>query len=173
MDDLTARVKRFAPTFYVVGVFLAIVALLRLFNGVAAVLPVVHIIVCVLLVASILMQASKGGGLAGLFGGGGAETILGARGGTLLGKVTAGLFISFILSVVILGYVISGDTGAVGKVPGTEEKTPTPGAARSTSPPPGLIPPDENSATSSAWSMAATARTEGELAGAPTGATRP
>jgi len=44
-------------------------------------LIVIHVIVCVLLVVSILLQSSKGGGMAGMFGGGGSTGgVFGGRG---------------------------------------------------------------------------------------------
>ncbi len=53
---------------------------------------------------------------------------------------------------------------------GTEEYVATPGAAMFTSPPLPFRPTHENGARWSAWSRAATASTDGLLAGAPTGA---
>ena len=52
---------------------------------------VVHVIVCVFLILVILLQAGKGGGMGGAFGGAGAQTVFGGRGATtFLGKLTAG-----------------------------------------------------------------------------------
>jgi preprotein translocase subunit SecG len=55
-----------------------------------AFLTVIHIIVCVLLVISILLQSSKGGGMAGMFGGGGSTGgVFGGRGAaSFLAKTT-------------------------------------------------------------------------------------
>jgi len=58
----------------------------------------IHIFVCVLLIVSILMQASKGGGLAGgMFGGGSSMGgVFGGRGAaTFLSKVSLWLGIAF------------------------------------------------------------------------------
>ena len=62
-----------------------------------AVLTFLHIIVCVLLVAVVLLQKSKGDGLSGAFGGGGALTAsFGNRGAaTLLSKATSILAVLF------------------------------------------------------------------------------
>jgi preprotein translocase subunit SecG len=51
-------------------------------------LIVIHVIVCVLLIISILLQSSKGGGMAGMFGGGGSVGgVFGGRGAaTFLAK---------------------------------------------------------------------------------------
>lgn len=54
------------------------------------VLLVIHLMVCIFLVACILMQRSTGGALDGLGGGSGASSFLSARGtGNLLTRTTA------------------------------------------------------------------------------------
>ena len=62
-----------------------------------AALTFLHIIVCVLLVGVVLLQKSKGDGLSGAFGGGGALTAsFGNRGAaTLLSKATTILAVLF------------------------------------------------------------------------------
>jgi len=68
-----------------------------------------HIVVCLLLAVSILMQSSKGGGLAGAFGGGGQGNIgavFGGRGaGDFLSKLTIILAIIFLLGSVVQGLI--------------------------------------------------------------------
>jgi len=55
-----------------------------------SVLLVIHLMVCIFLVACILMQRSTGGALDGLGGGSGASSFLSARGtGNLLTRTTA------------------------------------------------------------------------------------
>ena len=63
-------------------------------------LILIHIGICVLLIIVILLQSSKGSGLAGAFGGsGGAGAVFGGRGAaTFLSKFTAVLAILFMLS---------------------------------------------------------------------------
>ena len=60
----------------------------------------IHIMVSMLLVLVVLMQSSKGGGLAGAFGGGGGmSAAFGGRGaGTFLSRVTTILAVTFMLS---------------------------------------------------------------------------
>ena len=49
----------------------------------------VHLVVCLVLIAVVLLQSGKGADLAGAFGGGGSQTAFGPRGaGTFLGKLT-------------------------------------------------------------------------------------
>ena len=51
---------------------------------------IIHVVVCIFLILVILLQAGKGGGMGGAFGGAGAQTVFGGRGAqTLLGKVTS------------------------------------------------------------------------------------
>lgn len=64
-----------------------------------AFLTVLHVLICILLVISILLQSSKGGGLAGMFGGAGASNVFGGRGAaSFLSKVTMWLGISFAIT---------------------------------------------------------------------------
>jgi preprotein translocase subunit SecG len=63
---------------------------------------VIHVIVCALMIGSILMQSSKGGGMAGVFGGGGGVGgVFGGRGAaSFLSKVTMWLGVIFALTTV-------------------------------------------------------------------------
>ncbi len=45
---------------------------------------VIHVVVCVFLILVILLQAGKGGGMGGAFGGAGAQTVFGGRGAQTL-----------------------------------------------------------------------------------------
>ncbi|MCH7731225.1 MAG: preprotein translocase subunit SecG [Candidatus Marinimicrobia bacterium] len=65
-----------------------------------------HVLVSVLLVVVILMQSSKGGGLAGTFGGGMSTAMFGGRGaGSFLSKVTVGLAIGFMTLAILISLV--------------------------------------------------------------------
>ena len=70
----------------------------------------IFILVAIFQTIVILLQASKGGGLAGSFGGGGGMTsVLGSRGtATFLSKLTAGLATAFMVLSLILGLMKSG-----------------------------------------------------------------
>jgi preprotein translocase subunit SecG len=81
-----------------------------------AVLLAIHIIACVVLIVTILLQAGKGGGLAGSafgggIGGGGGAVFGGSGAGSFLAKVTTYLAIVFLLTCLALYYTSrSGDT---------------------------------------------------------------
>ncbi len=66
-------------------------------------LVTVELIVSMLLTVVILMQSSKGGGLAGTFGGGNAGAIFGVRRtADFLSKLTSGLAVVFILLCLVI-----------------------------------------------------------------------
>ena len=59
---------------------------------------IVHLIVCFLMIAAILLQAGKGAEIGAAFGGS-SQTVFGSRGpGTFLSKVTVGAAIIFMLT---------------------------------------------------------------------------
>ncbi|MCG3154797.1 MAG: Protein-export membrane protein SecG [bacterium] len=71
----------------------------------------IFLLVALLQTAVILMQASKGGGLAGSFGGSTMGTVFGTRGAaTFLSKLTAILAASFMILALILGLMKSSST---------------------------------------------------------------
>lgn len=75
------------------------------------VLVVVHIIVSVLLITAILMQASKGGGLAGTFGGSTTAFLSGRQASDTLTKATVILAIAFALLSIALNVDALRDSG--------------------------------------------------------------
>lgn len=71
-------------------------------------LILVHLLTCVLLTVVILLQSSKGGGLAGAFGGSSMGAVFGGRGAaTFLSKVTIGLAVLFLVLSFSLGLMTS------------------------------------------------------------------
>jgi preprotein translocase subunit SecG len=80
-----------------------------------AFLTAIHIVICFALVVSVLLQAGKGGGLAGAFGGqggGGGQAIFGGRGAaTFLSKATAVLGALFLLTALMLAIIPRGTQG--------------------------------------------------------------
>jgi preprotein translocase subunit SecG len=78
----------------------------------STILLILFIPVCILLILIVLLQAGKGGGLAGAFGGAGAQTFLGARGAVdFLSKLTIYLAIGFMALSLILSLTYGGRKG--------------------------------------------------------------
>ncbi|MFC1502199.1 preprotein translocase subunit SecG [bacterium] len=74
-------------------------------------LTIIHVLVCVFLIMSILLQSSKGGGLAGMFGGGGGGMggVFGGRGAaSFLSKVAMWLGIGFAVTSILIALLSSG-----------------------------------------------------------------
>lgn len=125
----------------------------------------IHVVICILLVMVILLQSSKGSGLAGAFGGGGgAGAVFGGRGAaTFLSKVTTALAILFMLSNIghsiiskrssapkslIQQEAAKGPASVLPAIPGAVPQTPEtlPGEIQTTqpeTPPPVPIPKQE------------------------------
>ncbi|MCP4572502.1 MAG: preprotein translocase subunit SecG [bacterium] len=84
------------------------------------ILIVIHVLVCIMLAVVVLLQSSKGGGLAGAFGGAGGapQQILGSRGITsLLHKLTIYLAVGFFLTSFML-FITDSSGGRPGSVVG-------------------------------------------------------
>ena len=78
-------------------------------------LLVAHILICVGLIAVVLLQSGKGGGLAGGAFGGTAQTVFGGRGATdFMTRATMVLGGAFFVSSLILA-LLSSNTGRVGR----------------------------------------------------------
>jgi preprotein translocase subunit SecG len=70
---------------------------------VPAILYTMHVLLCFLLIAVVLMQSGKAADLAGAFGGSGSQTAFGPRGAaTVLSKITTWCFVMFLLTTVSL-----------------------------------------------------------------------
>ncbi|HOY66804.1 MAG TPA: preprotein translocase subunit SecG [Candidatus Ozemobacteraceae bacterium] len=70
---------------------------------IAVLVKLIHFIVCIGLVVVVLLQADKGEGLAGAFGGGSSNTIFGERGsGGVMTKITTGMAVIFMITSLIL-----------------------------------------------------------------------
>ena len=95
-----------------------------------ALLSTIHVIVCLFLILVVLLQQGKGADLS-VFGGGGTQTVFGARGAaTLLHKLTVGGFIAFILTTIGIGLLETAGGGGsvmtdvVQEAPATEAPPP-------------------------------------------------
>ncbi len=73
---------------------------------------VLHLIVCFLMIAAILLQAGKGAEIGAAFGGS-SQTVFGSRGpGTFLSKVTVGAAIIFMLTSLSLALLSKKENAA-------------------------------------------------------------
>ncbi len=77
-------------------------------------LTVLHVLVCLLLIAVVLMQQGKGGDIAAAFGGSGSQTAFGARAGaSVLTRATTVLGILFMVGSMTLAIMGQRDTSSV------------------------------------------------------------
>ncbi len=67
----------------------------------------IHIVASLVLIAVILLQAGKGGGLNEAFGGGSTQTILGTKTSVFLKKATATCAVIYILACLLLAVMTS------------------------------------------------------------------
>lgn len=83
-----------------------------------------YVLVCIGLTVVILLQSSKGGGLAGAFGGGGdMGAVFGGRGAaTFLSRLTIGFAIAFLVFSLLLSFVNRGSSDNTGLVQKEQQK---------------------------------------------------
>ena len=68
-------------------------------------LTVLHVMVCIVLIAVVLLQRGKGAEIGAVFGGGASSTVFGSRGaGNFLTKLTTGAAIVFMVTSLLLAY---------------------------------------------------------------------
>ncbi len=74
----------------------------------SSLLTIIHVIVCVFLVLTILLQSGKSGGMGAAFGGGNAATVFGGSGASsFLRKLTASAATTFMAVSMILAFLAS------------------------------------------------------------------
>ena len=67
----------------------------------------VHVVVCITLIAIILLQAGRGGGLSETFGGESSRTIFGTKASVFLAKATVVAASLFLVTCLVLGIMTS------------------------------------------------------------------
>jgi preprotein translocase subunit SecG len=68
-------------------------------------ITIVHVAVCLALIAIVLLQQGKGADIGAAFGGGASQTVFGGRGaGSFLSKLTTGAAIVFMITSLTLSY---------------------------------------------------------------------
>ncbi len=86
---------------------------------------IIFLVIAVLLSGIILMQAGKGHGLAGIFGGDNMQSMLGPKAADVLEKITWGVAVVFFLFTIVLSLMVSQDKGSVlDKIPLSRPKPP-------------------------------------------------
>jgi preprotein translocase subunit SecG len=76
------------------------------------VLTVLHVLVCVFLIAVVLLQRGKGAEMGAVFGGGASSTVFGSRGaGNFLTKMTTASATLFMITSLSLSYVSTDQAG--------------------------------------------------------------
>ena len=78
------------------------------------ILLIIHVIVCILLLLIVLMQRPRSEGLGTAFGGNVADTLFGSSAGNVLTKITTGLGVAFFITTILLAYLYSHRSPAVG-----------------------------------------------------------
>jgi preprotein translocase subunit SecG len=97
---------------------------------------VIHVIVCFLMIASILLQAGKGAEIGAAFGGS-SQTVFGSRGpGTFLSKVTIGAAVIFMVTSLGLAILSKERTFSSTVIDLNKRETPPPAAQPSPAPEP-------------------------------------
>lgn len=72
-----------------------------------ALLVVIHVIVSIFLIAVILLQAGRGGGLADTFGGSQMQSLFGTKSTTVLTRLTTICAVAFIITCLSLAFISS------------------------------------------------------------------
>ncbi len=91
------------------------------------VLTLLHVTVCIFLVAVVLLQRGKGAEIGAVFGSGASSTVFGSRGaGNLLTKLTTGSAIIFMLTSLSLSYIANTRGGETLFEEGIEEESTPP-----------------------------------------------
>ena len=77
-------------------------------NVIRTLLIILEAACCLALIGLVLLQKSKSEGLGMAFGGGGNDSLFGARAGNVLTKATIGIGILFLVNTLILGILFAG-----------------------------------------------------------------
>jgi preprotein translocase subunit SecG len=103
-------------------------------------LTIFHVLICIFLILVVLLQQGKGADWAGTFGGGGSQTVFGARGaGTILSKATTAAAIIFMITSLALTILIArpGVNSVIDEKAVPKTTTPAPAPAPAPQPPTG------------------------------------
>jgi preprotein translocase subunit SecG len=107
-------------------------------------LTILHVIVCVFLILVVLLQQGNAADWSGAFGGGGSQTVFGARGAsTLLSRATTVAAILFMITSLWLAILVSrpGTNSVIRN--GAKQTNPAPTAPAPAAPAPAVPPPNQ------------------------------
>ncbi|MBI4608285.1 MAG: preprotein translocase subunit SecG [Candidatus Rokubacteria bacterium] len=94
-------------------------------------LVILHVFVSLAIIGIVLLQSGKGADIGSAFGGGGSQAVFGSMGTpTLLGKITTGVAIVFILTSFSLALLASKRAGSIMKETAPVEQPATPAPAK-------------------------------------------
>ena len=110
-------------------------------------LTILHVSLCFLLVAIVLLQHGKGADLGVMLGSGGSQTVFGARGaGNFLTKLTTAAAVLFMLTSLLLSY--AGTSRSPTNLLKSAVPSEAPAPARAAGPPAPAVPaPDASEST--------------------------
>jgi preprotein translocase subunit SecG len=92
-------------------------------------LTVIHIVVCLFLIAVVLLQSGKGAEMGAAFGGS-SQTLFGSRGAaSFLGKMTTVAAVVFMLTSLTLAVVTSKGGSVIRKAPASQQQQSVPPAS--------------------------------------------
>jgi preprotein translocase subunit SecG len=114
------------------------------YKKVQILITIVHVIACIVLILTVLLQAGKGANMGAVFGGS-SQTIFGSSGpGTFLGKMTTAVAIIFMLTSLSLSYSVSrkGSSLMEGAKPVAQQTVPAP-VTQQTIPVPNPVAPSK------------------------------
>jgi preprotein translocase subunit SecG len=99
-------------------------------------LTILHVLMCLAIIAIVLLQAGKGADIGSAFGGAGSQAVFGSMGTpTVLGKITAAVAIVFtITSFTLALYGGHRDAASVVREPAPAPAAPAPAAPAPTAP---------------------------------------
>src|SRR5580693_4405693 len=117
---------------------------LLLFIGwkVYLVLVTLHVLICLVLIAVILLQSGEAADIAGAFGGSGSQTAFGPRGAaTFLSRATTWCAVMFMFTSMALAVHVSTTGGGAGRSILEQFSKPAPKSAAPAPIPPSQVPP--------------------------------
>jgi preprotein translocase subunit SecG len=99
----------------------------------------VHVVICLIIIALVLLQAGKGADIGSAFGGGGSQAVFGSMGTpTVLGKLTTAVAVVFMLTSFSLAMLAHRRTASI-----MPASTPPPASAPAPATPPAPAAPTQ------------------------------